>query len=80
MSNGYQAAALVLVYLPSFFSVRLIRPHSTSSSGPTNGLPACPGERYPKSAPRMPTTLRKMMIPTMTMAIKRKIRNQKQPL
>jgi hypothetical protein len=26
MSNGYQAAALVSVYLLSFFSVRLIRP------------------------------------------------------
>jgi hypothetical protein len=35
---------------------------------------------YPNSAPRMPMTLRKMMIPTMTTAIKRKIRNQKQPL
>ena len=31
---------------------------------------------YPHSAPRMPMTLRKMMIPTMTTAIKRKIRNQ----
>jgi hypothetical protein len=35
---------------------------------------------YPNSAPRMPMTLRKMMIPTMTTAIKLKIRNQKQPL
>jgi hypothetical protein len=26
MRNGYQAAALVLVYLTSFFSIRLIRP------------------------------------------------------
>ena len=34
----------------------------------------------PKSAPRMPMTLRKMTIPTMTTPIKRKIRNQKQPL
>jgi hypothetical protein len=35
---------------------------------------------YPNSAPRMSMTLRKMTIPTMTTAIKRKIRNQKQPL
>jgi hypothetical protein len=35
---------------------------------------------YPNSAPRMPITLRRMMIPTMTTPIKRKIRNQKQPL
>jgi hypothetical protein len=35
---------------------------------------------YPNSAPRMPMTLRKMMIPTITTAIKRKIRNQKHPL
>jgi hypothetical protein len=35
---------------------------------------------YPNSAPRMPMTLRKMTIPTTTTAIKRKIRNQKQPL
>jgi len=35
---------------------------------------------YPNSAPKMPMTLRRMMIPTMTTPIKRKIRNQKQPL
>ena len=35
---------------------------------------------YPSSAPRMPMTLRKRTIPTMTTATKRKIRNQKQPL
>jgi hypothetical protein len=33
---------------------------------------------YPNSAPRMPMTLKKMMIPTRTTAIKIKIRNQKQ--
>jgi hypothetical protein len=44
--------------------------------------PYCPAmlSAYPNSAPRMPMTLRKMTIPTMTTAIKRKIRNQKQPL
>lgn len=35
---------------------------------------------YPNSAPMMPMTLRRMMIPTMTTPIRRKIKNQKQPL
>jgi hypothetical protein len=45
-----------------------------------HGVVRAMSSAYPNSAPRMPMTLSKMMIPTMTTAIKRKIRNQKQPL